>query len=132
MYWVSSLSSCAKWVVAPIICDCGSSTCFFLVAIVVCGLAWSDTPCGELIEIACTLFVRACVEVEAHVCALPDIEVERLRKVVTKRNACGTWVLLVRFEDDVASVANSAVCCVQLLDLSDVFDSSCKIHVVKN
>ena len=35
MYWVSSLSDCAKWVVAPISCDCGSSTCFFLVVIMV-------------------------------------------------------------------------------------------------
>ena len=94
-------------------------------------LAWSNAPCGELIEIACTLFVRACVEVEAHVYALPDIEVERLRKVVTKRNACGTWVLLVCFKDDVASKTMLTVFCVELLNLSDVFDKSCKIHVVK-
>ena len=85
-----------------------------------------------MIEIARTLFVRARVDVEAHVCALPDIEVERLGKVVTERNACRTWELLVRFEDDVAGVANSAVFCVKLLDLPDVFDNSCKIHVVKN
>ena len=65
-------------------------------------LAGCDAPCCKLVEIAIALFVGASVDVEVHAYALPDIEVERLRKVVTECNACGTWVLLVRFEDDVA------------------------------
>ena len=92
-----------------------------------CGLAWSDTPCGELIEIACTLFVRACVEVEAHVCALPDIEVKRLCKVVTECNACGTWVLLIRFENDVAGKTGGAVLGFELFDCP-----MCLINPVKS
>jgi hypothetical protein len=82
-----------------------------------------------LVEIAITLSVRSSVEVEVHAYTLPDIEVERLRKIIAECDARGAWVLLVRFEDDVAGEARTSLR-FELLNLSDVFDLSCKIHVV--
>ena len=78
-------------------------------------LAGRDSPSCELVEIAIALFVGASVDVEVHAYALPDIEVERLRKVVAECDARRAWVLFVRFEDDVAGEAMLAVFCVELL-----------------
>ena len=50
-------------------------------------LAWRDSPSCELVEIAIALFVGASIDVEVHAYALPDIEVERLRKVVAECDA---------------------------------------------
>ena len=95
-----------------------------------CVLAWCNAPRGELVEKAIALFVCSSIEVKVHSDTLSDVEVERLREVVTQGDARGTWVLLVRFEDDVAGKTMLTIFCVKLLDLPDVFDLSCKIHVV--